>query len=434
MQRIAITAAVATLGAILMILLATAAPAVAAEWPQFRGPTGMGYTEEKNLPVTWGGPEEKNVLWKAPLKGQGHASPIVWGESVFVCTANWAANAEREKVIPEHHVTCYQASDGKVLWDTLVPPGPWIRTDFRSGPGGGYAAVTPATDGTRLYVAFGSAVIAALDFQGKIVWRKELVPYTFDVTVASSPVLYGDTVILFCAMAKPADSKVIAFDKATGDVKWEQKLPGTGFGHSTPVIIQVGGKPQMLLLASAMQESPNALQSLDPATGQRLWWCRGAGDVPSPAYGAGIVYFDGGRGGPGFAVDPTGSGDVSKTHIRWTLEHVPEGLASPIIVGDHVYRVYRPNNLKCLVAATGKEVYTQKMEGLYTTWASPIVDPAGRLFFATAGKSYVIQTGPEFRVLGTSDLGDGNHPSPAVAGGRMFLVGMKNVYAIGNKN
>jgi outer membrane protein assembly factor BamB len=403
------------------------------DWPGFRGPTGLGYTDEKNLPVTWGGKDNKNVFWKAPLKGQGHASPIVWGDMVFVCTANWPPTvSERQKVIPEHHVTCYRATDGKMLWDKLVPPGPWLRTDFRSGPGGGYAAATPITDGKLVYCAFGSSVIAALDYQGEIVWRKEIVPYTFDVTLGSSPVLYENTLILFCAMSKSADSKVLALAKTTGQVAWEQKLPKTSFGHSTPVITQVNGKPQLLLLASGMQVTDNALQSLNPANGERLWWCGGAGDAASPAYGSGLVYFDSGRGGPGVAVDPSGSGDVSKTHVRWTVNQVPEGLGSPIIVDKYVYRLHSPGILKCWELATGKLVYAERLEGISTTWASPIADPQGRLFFANAGKSYVIQTGPEYRVLAVNDLGDGNHPSPAVANGRLFLVGMKNLYCIGN--
>ena len=402
-------------------------------WPRFRGPTGLGYTVEKNLPISWGGPEGKNVFWKSPLKGEGHASPVVWGDTVFVCTAYWPPTVtNREEVIPEHHVACYRATDGSMAWDTLVPPGPWLRTDFRSGPGGGYAAATPVTDGQRVYCAFGSAVLAALDFQGKIVWRTELIPYTFDVTVGSSPILYEDTVILFCAMAKPADSKVIAFDKATGKVKWQQPLTGMAFGHSTPVIIQVGGKAQMLVLASGAKESANALQSLNPASGEPLWWCRGSGDVASPAFGGGLVYFDSGRGGPGFCVDASGSADVSATHMKWTVNMVPEGLSSPTIVGKHVYRLHSQGTLKCWELETGNLVYSERLQGLSTAWASPIADPAGRLFFANGGKSYVIQAGPEFRVLATSDLGDGNHPSPAVAKSRLFIAGLKNLYCIGS--
>ena len=112
---------------------------------------------------------------------------------------------------------------------------------------------------------------------------------------------------------------------------------------------------------------------------------------------------------------------------------MPEGISSPIIVGQYVYRLHTPNVLKCWEVATGKQVYAERLEGLSSTWASPIADANGRLYFANAGKSYVIQSGPEFRVLAVNDLGDGSHPSPAVADGKLFLVGAKNVYCIGKK-
>jgi outer membrane protein assembly factor BamB len=421
-------------GLVLLMALAGLRASQASQWPQFRGPSGLGYTEEKSLPVKWGGANHDNLLWQAPLVGQGHASPTVWNDAVFVCTAFWPTNVTaREMVMPEHHVVCYRASDGKMLWDTQVPPGPWLRKDFRSGPGGGYAGPTPATDGKMVYAVFGSSVIAALDFQGKIVWRKEIIPSTFDVTVGSSPVLYQDTVIMFCAMAKNADSQVVAYDKATGEIKWQQKFPDMAFGHSTPVIIQVKDQPQLLVLASGMGVAPKALRGLDPADGKTLWWCRGGGDAASPAYGAGIVYFDSGRGGLGVAVDPNGSGDLSQTNIKWTVAQVPEGIGSPIIVGNQVYRLHSPNILKCWEVETGKQIYAERLEGISSTWASPVADTEGRIFFANAGKSYVIQAGPEFRVLAVNDLGDGSHPSAAVANGRMFLVGQKQVYCVGKQ-
>ncbi|MBM4154806.1 MAG: hypothetical protein FJ221_07215 [Lentisphaerae bacterium] len=418
----------------LLLLALTATTGVTADepagnWPQFRGPTGLGYTGEKNLPLQWGGPSNENVLWKSPLIGAGHASPIVWGDSVFVCTAKWPADgATQSGVIPDHHVACYRVADGKLVWDTIVPPGPWKRNNAGDKPGGGYAAPTPVTDGKLVYCVFGSAVIAALDFQGKIVWRKEIVPYSFDVMMGGSPILYQDTVILLNAMN--GGSNVSALDKATGELKWQQKYADMGFGHSTPVVIPVKEKPQLLVLASGMAEKENALRSLDPATGQPLWWCRGAGDSSSPAFGAGIVYFDSGRGGKGVAVDPSGTGDVSATHTRWTAK--ADGVSSPIIVGPHVYRLTGSGVLKCWATSTGEQVYSERLDGLSTKWASPITDGNGRLYFASAGKSYVIQSGPEFQVLAVNDLDDGNHPSPAVAQGRLFLVGLKSVYCIGN--
>jgi outer membrane protein assembly factor BamB len=330
----------------------------AENWSGFRGPTGLGYTTERNLPTSWGGENLKDVRWRTPLIGEGHSSPVVWGNRVFVCTARWADDVrKREEVIPEHHVLCYAADDGKLLWDTRVSPGPWLRTDFRSGPGGGYAAPTPTTDGKRVYVVFGSAVIAAIDFDGRAVWRKVIEPHTFDVTTGSSPVLFQDTLLMLCAMANKSDSKLVAYDKADGSIRWAAGLPETGFGHSTPLHIQVGGRSQLIVVASGIGEADRGVQSLDPSSGDLLWWCRGGGDAASAAYGGGMVYCDSGRGGPGASVDPTGSGDVTKTHIRWRIDQVPEGIGSPIVVGNLIYRLHRPNVLKCWQVEDGQQVY-----------------------------------------------------------------------------
>lgn len=407
--------------------------AAADNWPQFRGPTGLGYTSEKNLPLKWDGKTGENIAWKSPLVGEGHASPIVWGDRVFISTVRWPQGKPDKAVMPEHHVLCYAAGDGKKLWDTRVKPGPWLRGDFRSGPGGGYAAPTPATDGKQVFVIFASSVIAALDFDGTVRWRREIRPYTFDVTIGASPVLFGDTVILFCAMAKPADSRLVAFAKSDGKIAWEVKMPEVQFGHSTPVLIDVGGKPQLIVLASGMKPSGEALQSFDPATGKRLWWCRAAGDASSPAYGAGILYSDSGRGGTGTAVDPTGTGDVSATHIKWTSGRLSESIASPIVVGEHVFRLQRPGILRIWQTSDGEETDRQRLEGLTTTWASPIADPGGRIYFASGGKSYVVRAGATVQVLAVNDLGDPNHASPAVSNGSIYIAGLKNLYSIGKR-
>ena len=430
-SRSAATGPSATAALAAAILLAAAAIGRAENWTGFRGPGGLGHTSETNLPITWGGKDNRNVRWKAPLVGQGHASPIVWNDRVFVSTVAWPESVrEREKVIPDHHLLCWRVSDGRRLWDTQIPPGRWVRTDFRSGPGGGYAAATPVTDGRLVFCAFGSSVMAAVDFQGKIVWRNEIEPHTFDVTLGSSPVLYRDTVILLCAMAKKQDSRIVAFEKATGKVKWETPLPTTGFGHSTPIIIHTGGTDQFIVVASAASEAPDAIQSFDPAGGKRLWWCYGSGDVASPVYGAGIVYADSGRGGgPGIAVDPTGSGDVTKTHIKWRFDSAPSAMSSPIVVGKHLYRL-RGRHIKCFRTDTGQTVYSENVGDTGSPWASPIADGRGYIYFATAGKTHVVKSGPAFELLALNDLGDPNHASAAVSNGRIFLVGMRNLYCI----
>src|SRR5581483_5708447 len=195
----------------------------AGDWPGWRGPTGMGQTSETGLPLTWGGKADTNVIWKVPLPGteanagqdQNQSSPVVSRGRVFVTASYWPGGKPDNKRFPEHHVACYQAADGKRLWDVTVPPGPWLLSDLR----GGYTAPTPAADGERVYVVFGSSVIAALDYAGSIVWRKEITPYKFDVAIGASPVLFGETVILQCDQVD-RQSRMVAFDRKTGDVKW----------------------------------------------------------------------------------------------------------------------------------------------------------------------------------------------------------------------
>lgn len=229
----------------------TALLCVAADWPGWRGPTGMGLSDEKDLPLTWGGKDGENVLWKKPLPGadgksrldHNQSSPVVQGGRVFVTVSYWPASVE-QKEYPEHHVACYKADDGAPLWDVTVKPGPWKLSDLR----GGYTAPTPAADAERVYVLFGSSVLAALDHDGKPLWRTEITPYAFDVAIGCSPVLYKDVVLLQCDQ-NDRHSRILAFDRKTGDLKWEKKRPEFGFAHGTPTLAEIGGKEELLVAA-----------------------------------------------------------------------------------------------------------------------------------------------------------------------------------------
>ncbi|HEV3022937.1 MAG TPA: PQQ-binding-like beta-propeller repeat protein [Pirellulales bacterium] len=415
------------------VLIAGSNSGGAGDWLGWRGPTGMGHTNARDLPLTWGGKTADHVLWKAPLfddfdrirRDHNQSSPIVSGQHVVVTASYWPAGTSA-KAYPEHHVLCFRAGDGKRLWDTRVQPGPWLLSDLR----GGYTAPTPASDGQRIYVVFGSAVLAALDFQGNLLWRKEIVPHAFDVAMGVSPVLYGDTVLLLCDQLRPEKASVLlAFDKKTGERRWARQRPTDDWTHGTPVIARINGKAQLLAAAAY------ALQGLNPETGEVHWWCglgggKRTGDTASPVYGSGLVYCDSGRGGPGIAVDPTGSGDVSKTHLRWKIPQVPEGFSSPLIVGPYLYRTHGPETLKCHELATGKVVYSERLVGL-SPRVSPVATADGRIYFASAGKSFVVKAGPTFTLLGTSDLGDASDSSPAVAGDCLYLRGSRYLYCIG---
>jgi outer membrane protein assembly factor BamB len=398
-----------------MIVLTLCIRCGASDWPQWRGGSGQGQTDEANLPVSWDGRTGQNILWKAalPKADNPYSSPIVKGDRVIVTLA---MNKARE-----HHVLCFDKNSGKPLWDTVVPAGLWVLTDLR----GGYGAPTPASDDRRIYVLFGSAVMAALDFEGKILWRVDLPRRDFDVAIGCSPLLFGETIILQADMIKK-QSSLIAFDKSNGEIRWEVKRPDVDFAHGTPTLVSVGERPMMLVAAS------NALQGVDPANGQVLWSCKARGDTVSPVYGNGVAYVDSGRGGPGFAVsvDPAMKGDVTKTHLRWMARQIPEGFGSPMIVGDYVYRLHSPGVLKCFALADGKEIYSQRLEGA-TAAASPVATKEGVIYFASSGRSYVIKAGPHFEQIASNNLDDPNYASAAVSDGRIYLKGQRLLYCIG---
>jgi outer membrane protein assembly factor BamB len=261
------------------------------------------------------------------------------------------------------------------------------------------------------------------------VWRKEVIPFDFDVAWAASPLVYEDTVIITCDEKK--GSFIAAFDGKTGAARWKKERPTVGWAHSTPLLTKVGSKTQLL---TAAEYGP---QGLDPATGDLLWWYRGKeriGDTVTPVCRDGLLYVDSGRGGGGgAAIDATGHGDVSKILPKWKVPTPYEAFSSPLVLGEYFYRVHAPGVLTCRKWATGEEVYkNQRLEGVDQA-VSPIATADGRIYCASAGRSYVVQAGPAFEILGSSDLGDPGRGSPAVASGRIYLKGSRFLFCVGKK-
>jgi outer membrane protein assembly factor BamB len=409
-------------------LLSTTAQA-GENWPGWRGPTGDGHSDEKNLPLKWGGKSNENILWKAALlpekakPDQNQSSPIIWGQRAFVTVSYWPDKAD-PKGYPEHHLLCFDIKTGDRLWDTQIAPGPWKLSDLR----GGYTCPTPATDGMLVYACFGSSVLAAVDFEGKIAWRKEIKPHAFDVAFAASPVLYKGAVILVCDQ-QGGKSIIYAFEGKTGDIRWETKRPKTSWAHSTPILAKVDGKMQLL---TATDRGP---QGVDPDTGAVLWFytdSKQVGDTVSPTYRDGLIYVDSGRGGAGVCINATGSGDVSKTALKWRGPNIGEGFSSPILIGDNLYRLYGGGNLACWNWTTGTKVFQERLDGAEAA-CSPIATIDGRIYFLSANKSYVVQAGPKLEVLAVNTIGDGSRASAAVAAGRIYLKGTRFLYCIGTK-
>ena len=171
---------------------------------------------------------------------------------------------------------------------------------------------------------------------------------------------------------------------------------------------------------------------VDPATGKVLWTCDARGDTVSPVLAGGLVYIDSGRGGPGLAVDPTGTGDVTKTHVRWKLGQVPEGYSSPVAAGGFLFRLHAPETLRCVKLGTGETAFTERLPGVQSS-CSPIATPDGRVYCASAGKSYVLKAGAAAEILAVNDLADPGPASPAVADGALFLKGRRFLFCVRTK-
>jgi outer membrane protein assembly factor BamB len=413
-------------------VLLSAGPGSAGDWPGWRGPTGLGYCDEKDLPLTWNGKSGENILWKVTLHGgakqnpemnsPGWSCPIVARDRVFITTAVWKfglSAEERKKIIPEHHVLCYQAEDGKQLWDTLVPPGKCVVDNHYHG----YAVSTPVTDGAHVFVQFGSGVVAALDFEGIIVWREELpLKREIDGGICSSPILHEDCLIV-SGIANPA---LRALDKKTGKLKWEQTVKESN-RMATPALLTIGSRLQLIHMAGGVE-------GIDPNTGEVLWKCRAPGGQSSPVFGAGLIYTDSGRGGnEGAAVDPTGKGDVSKTHVKWKVRVTAPAGSSGIVVGDYLYRACNSDILRCWKMADGELVYEKRLQKISPS-TSPIATADGRIYLAGSGRSYVIKAGPTCEILAENDLNEGDpYATPAVSGGRIFIKGKSFLWCIGKK-
>ncbi|MBM4042933.1 MAG: hypothetical protein FJ290_30965, partial [Planctomycetes bacterium] len=278
-----------------------------------------------------------------------------------------------------------------------------------------------------VYCWFGSAVVAAVDFEGKLLWRHERPgPFVLNPGICQSPILYGDTVILSVDQAR-GQGYIQGLDKKTGEVKWEQKRPKTGSCNTTPILLDVKGKTQLIAACE------NVLQGLHPATGEPLWWCKARAFGESPVAAAGLVVVDKGGNEWALAVDPTGQGDVEKTHVKWRQEKSPGDYSSPVVAGEFIYKAAKEGEVLCRTLATGEEVFRDKLDKV-SKLASPIATADGRVYFVSTGTSYVLKAGPKLEIIGGGTLGGwGNGSSPAVANGRIFVRDFEFLWCIGAK-
>lgn len=400
---------------------------VAADWTEFRGPSGSGVATGDDLPTVWS--DSENVRWRAEVPGEGWACPIIVNGRVFIATAISDGEKSRESDT-QWELRCYDADSGDELWTRVAKEGkPTIGTHRANT----YASETPVTDGERVIVYFGMTGVYCYDMEGELQWQKDLgtYPLTNDWGTSSSPVLHDGMV--FLQVDNEEDSFLVALDATSGEERWrQQRDEGTNWGslvlwkNSVRTEVVANGK---------------TVRSYDPATGDVLWSATtGANSASSTASASGDVLVVGGSsrraGGGLIAVKAGASGDLSAEGAEGLLwrnsEDTPQW-ASPLVYDGCVYVCGgRGSIVSCLDAETGERLYRERLPDGGTFWASPFAFE-GKVFCpADNGVTYVLKPGSEFELLGTNTLEGQFWSSAAMANGSVFIRSADALYCLGD--
>ncbi len=420
------------------------------EWPQFRGPGSTGLAE-KSLPVEWSG--STNLAWKIRSPGAGLSSPIVWGDKIFLTTADAQRGGKGTSgkgppgkgkggndAIYRFQVHCLDRHTGKVLWSQLVLES---KPRVSTGPGNTYATETPVTDGERVYAYFGMHAVACFDFQGKLQWKKDLGAYTTERGhgTASSPVLDGER--LFLQIDNEEKSFVVALDAKTGDEMWRIRRDETT-NYCSPVIWKNKLRTELVVAGT------KKVCSYDPASGKIFWELSlsGGGRCPaSPVGDTQRLYVGGGGSGPGgksnsrgtlglFAINAGASGDItlkrgesSNPHIAWAQPRGDLENASPIVYQGFLYVFAQRSFVSCYDAKTGMKYYRERLNA-GDFWASPWACDGKVFCIDQNGTTSVIAAGPEFKVIRENSIRDQFFATPAITRGAIILRGTDSLYCI----
>ena len=407
--------------AICLLFAALAVSPTSAEehWPEFRGPRGDG-SALGSPPVSWS--EKENVRWRTAIPGRGWSSPVVWGEKIWLTTAT----EDGKKM----SVLCVDRNSGKILINRVIFENEEPRFCH---PTNSYASCTPALEEDAVYVHFGSYGTACLDPKtADVRWSRRDLPCDHFRGPGSSPVIDGD--LLYVAFDGFDVQYVAALNKKTGKTVWRRDRNidyGTDNGdrkkaYSTASVIEFGGRRQLI--------SPSAMETIsyDPATGKELWRVKhgGMNAAVRPLFGNGLVYVAAGDGARDMvAVRPDGSGDVTSTHIEWTLGKGVPKRPSQILQGGLLYMIDDKSVASCIDATNG-EVVWQKRLGGGEYRASPVIAD-GRIYcFSTQGDAKVIEAATQFKLLAENTLPDGCQASPAVVDDALIVRTIKHLYCI----
>jgi outer membrane protein assembly factor BamB len=416
-------------------------------WPQFRGPGSTGVGEGANLPEKWS--TTQNVKWKTAIPGQGWSSPIAWGDRIFLTAVVSAGETETpkrglyfqgERPAPttEHRYVVYAIdfATGKIAWQREVhravpPDAKHLKNTF--------ASETPATDGTRVYAAFGNVGIFAFDFNGKPIWSRKIdsTPTRFGWGTASSPVVHDG--LLYFVNDNEQASWLMAADAATGETIWRVERPKET-NWATPYVWRHAGRTEIVTNGTSAIRS----YGLD---GKPLWQLGPSSThvIPTPFASGDLLYASSGYVGdprrPVYAIRPGGAGDISlkpgetsNASIAWSLPQGGTYIESPIVYGGYFYTLFDRGFFTCHDARTGKEIYTKvRLDPTASGFSASPWAYNNKIFaMSEDGTTYVIQAGPEFKVIGQNALDEFTMASPAIHRNSLLIRTATALYNIAN--
>jgi outer membrane protein assembly factor BamB len=423
-------------------------------WPSFRGPQASGVAEKQNLPDRWDVKSGENILWRTPIPGLAHSSPIVWGNHIFVTSAVSSdpkatfrpglygdGDASKDRSPHRWMIYAIDKRTGKISWERVAYQGdPVDKRHIKST----YANSTPATDGRIVVAWFGSQGVYAYDVSGRLLWkvdvgRLDLGAYdipTYEWGPASSPIIWNNLVILQCDTQ--ADSFLLALDAATGKTVWKtdrDELPSWG----TPTIATTEAGPVLVTNAS------NFIRGYDPRTGKELWRLGGSSKItaPTPIFNEGLFIVASGRGPerPIFVLKPSAHGDLTlpagKTAsetIVWSKTGRGSYMPTPLAYNGILYVLANNGTFDAYNLKTGEELYRQRLPTIGSGFSASPVAADGKIYLSNEdGEMLVIGAGEKFNHLGTNSMGELLMATPALSEGVMYVRSSASLFAIGRK-
>ena len=398
-------------------------------WSQFRGPNGQGISKANGLPVQWNA--EENIRWKTDIPGEGWSSPIVWNNHIFLTTTT-----EDGK---NCHIIAVEKKTGKILWDKIVFT---QKAEQHRHPMNSYATPTPVTDGKTVFAIFSGGSFAALDFDGNIRWINSELDFYSHHGMGASPILYEDLLLLAVNPSSrrepiklgwqtPWDkSYLLALDKNSGKERWRGMRGMSRIGHSTPVILKVNGKNQIITTAG------NVVQGFDPTDGELIWSITNDGEpcVPTPVIGDGLIYSSMARTTQIQAVRPDGQGDCTATHIVWEQKGYTPMMSSYLYIKPCLYTATDNGNFYCLDAATGEFLWEiQPKNGAFNP--SPIYADGKIYLLSEKGITTVLKLSENPKkpaeIIALNEVKELCRASMAVAGKHLIIRSANQLWCIG---